>query len=103
MAEIALRDYLTEIGTLIEGNSYDEAIAHSRRILEQYSKCLEAYRLTLGKAALEKEDERAAIRPVPARAQRLIRRTSSRAWPEHCLRPAGAARPRGVEMNAASS
>src|SRR3990172_6016470 len=60
MAQIALRDYLTEIGTLIEGNSYDEAIAHSRRILEQYPKCLEAYRL-MGKAALEKEDDRAAI------------------------------------------
>ena len=60
MAEIALRDYLTEIDTLIEGNSYDEAIAHCRHILGAYPKCLEVYRL-LGKATLEKEDDNAAI------------------------------------------
>ncbi len=60
MAEIVLRDYLSEIESLIERSSYDEAIANCRHILEQRPKCLEAYRL-LGKAALEKEDDRAAI------------------------------------------
>ncbi|MGH2594297.1 MAG: tetratricopeptide repeat protein [Anaerolineae bacterium] len=60
MAEIALRDYLAEIETLIEGSSYDEAMACCRHILEQHPKYLEAYRL-LGKAALEKEDDRAAL------------------------------------------
>ena len=77
MAEIALRDYLTEIGTLIEGNSYDEAIAHSRRILEQYPKCLEAYRL-MGKAALRRK---MTGRPstCSSACSAPIRRTSSRA------------------------
>ncbi len=60
MAEIALRDYVAEIESLIEGSSYDEAIAHCRHILGTYPKYLEVYRL-LGKAALEKEDDRAAV------------------------------------------
>ncbi len=60
MAEIALRDYIAEIESLIEGNAYDEAVAHCRHILTRYPKYLEAYRL-LGKAALEKEDDRAAV------------------------------------------
>ncbi len=60
MADIALRDYVTEIESLIEGNAYDEAVVHCRHILGVYPKYLEAYRL-LGKAALEKEDDRAAL------------------------------------------
>ncbi|HLF26196.1 MAG TPA: tetratricopeptide repeat protein [Anaerolineae bacterium] len=60
MADIALRDYISEIDSLIEGSSYDEAISHCRHILTRYPKYLEAYRL-LGKAALEKEDDRAAV------------------------------------------
>ena len=59
MTEIGLRDYISEVDSLIEGNSYDEAIAHCRHILQQYPKYLEAYRV-LGKAALEKEDYNAA-------------------------------------------
>ncbi len=60
MADIALRDYVKEIDGLIEHNSYDAAINHCKQILDQYPKCVDAYRL-LGKALLEKEDDEAAI------------------------------------------
>lgn len=52
MAEIALRAYVKEIDGLIENEQLDEAIAHSRHILEHHPKHLETYRL-LGKAYLE--------------------------------------------------
>ena len=59
MAEVAFREYLGEIDTLIERGSTDQAIQHCRHILAQYPKAVEAYRL-LGKALLEQEDDRAA-------------------------------------------
>ena len=52
MAEIALRAYVKEIDDLVEREQLDEAIAHSRHILETYPKHLDTYRL-LGKAYLE--------------------------------------------------
>jgi competence ComEA-like helix-hairpin-helix protein len=52
MARINLRDYLREIDDLIDAGRTDEAIAHSRYILELYPKHVETYRL-LGKAYLE--------------------------------------------------
>jgi len=52
MAEIALRAYVKEIDDLVEHEQLDEAIAHSRHILETYPKHLDTYRL-LGKAYLE--------------------------------------------------
>lgn len=52
MPESTLRAYLTEIDDLIEHEQLDEAIAHSRHILQTYPKHLDTYRL-LGKAYLE--------------------------------------------------
>jgi len=52
MADVSLRAYLKEIDELIEREQLDEAIAHSRHILETYPKHLDTYRL-LGKAYLE--------------------------------------------------
>ncbi len=52
MAEIALRAYVKEIDDLVEHEQLDEAIAHSRHVLETYPKHLDTYRL-LGKAYLE--------------------------------------------------
>jgi len=52
MAEIALRTYIKEIDESIEQEQLDQAIAHSRHILETYPKHLDTYRL-LGKAYLE--------------------------------------------------
>src|SRR4030042_5845390 len=52
MAEIALRPYVKEIDDLVEREQLDEAIAHSRHVLETYPKHLDTYRL-LGKAYLE--------------------------------------------------
>ncbi len=52
MAEIALRAYVKEIDDLVEREQLDEAIAHSRHVLETYPKHLDTYRL-LGKAYLE--------------------------------------------------
>jgi competence ComEA-like helix-hairpin-helix protein len=52
MARVNLREYLREIDDLIENGRTDEAIAHSRYILELYPKHIETYRL-LGKAYLE--------------------------------------------------
>ncbi|HZY42552.1 MAG TPA: tetratricopeptide repeat protein, partial [Anaerolineae bacterium] len=59
MAEVALRDYVTDIDGMIENSAYDAAIHHCRHILMQYPKYLEAYRV-LGKALLEKDDHPAA-------------------------------------------
>ena len=47
-----LREYDQEIDRLIERNQLDEAIAHSRHILQVYPKHLDTYRL-LGKSYLE--------------------------------------------------
>jgi tetratricopeptide (TPR) repeat protein len=52
MAEITLREYIREIGLLIDNEQLDEAIAHCLHILQVYPKHLEAYR-QLGKAYLE--------------------------------------------------
>jgi tetratricopeptide (TPR) repeat protein len=52
LAEITLRAYVKEIDDLVEHEQLDEAIAHSRHILETYPKHLDTYRL-LGKAYLE--------------------------------------------------
>jgi tetratricopeptide (TPR) repeat protein len=52
MPESTLRAYLKEIDDLIEHEQLDEAIAHSRHILQTYPKHLDTYRL-LGKAYLE--------------------------------------------------
>ncbi len=52
MAEISLRAYVKQIDDLIERDQLDEAIAHSRHILETYPKHLDTYRL-LGKSYLE--------------------------------------------------
>lgn len=52
MARISLRAYNRNIETMIDGNQIDEAIAHSRHILEFYPKHVDTYRL-MGKALLE--------------------------------------------------
>jgi tetratricopeptide (TPR) repeat protein len=52
MPESTLRAYLKEIDDLIEHEQLDEAIAHSRHILQTHPKHLDTYRL-LGKAYLE--------------------------------------------------
>lgn len=52
MAETTLRDYIRTIDNLIDAEKLDEAIAHSRNILQFHPKHLETYRL-LGKAYLE--------------------------------------------------
>ena len=52
MTDISLRAYNREIEGLIEGNQIEEAIAHSRHILERFPKHVATYRL-LGKAYLE--------------------------------------------------
>ncbi len=59
MAEVALRDYLDEIDNLIDHGSVEAALQHSRHILQQYPKVVDVYRL-MGKALLEREDDRAA-------------------------------------------
>lgn len=52
MAKVSLRSYNREIEGFIDQNRLDEAIAHSRHILQTYPKHLDTYRL-LGKAFLE--------------------------------------------------
>jgi len=52
MATISLRDYFTEINSLIDAGGYNEAIFHCTNILKSYPKCAEVYRL-LGKTLLE--------------------------------------------------
>ncbi len=53
MAEVALRTYVDEIDSQIDNGQIDEAIAHTRHILQKYPKYVDAYRL-LGKALIEK-------------------------------------------------
>ena len=52
MARISLRAYNRDIEAMIDRNQIDEAIAHSRYILEFYPKHVDTYRL-MGKALLE--------------------------------------------------
>lgn len=52
MARIPLRTYYREIEELIDHEDTEQAIAHSRHILEQYPKSVATYRL-MGKALLE--------------------------------------------------
>jgi len=54
MAEIPLRSYLHEIEKHIESGRTDQAISHSRYLLQVYPKCVDAYRL-LGKSYLESQ------------------------------------------------
>ena len=54
MTEVALRSYLHEIEKHIETGRTDQAIAHSRYILQAYPKYVDAYRL-LGKSYLESQ------------------------------------------------
>jgi len=54
MAEVPLRSYLHEIEKDIESGRTDQAIAHSRHILQTYPKYVDAYRL-LGKSYLESQ------------------------------------------------
>jgi competence ComEA-like helix-hairpin-helix protein len=54
MAAIALREYVREIEKQVDGGRNDEAIAHSRHVLETFPKHVEVYRL-LGKAYLESQ------------------------------------------------
>jgi tetratricopeptide (TPR) repeat protein len=59
MAQVGLQEYCQELEGLVEHSAYDEAVAHCRHILEQYPKYVEAYRI-LGKAALDREDDKQA-------------------------------------------
>lgn len=59
MTELTLREYTQEIEGMLERNSYDEAVAHCRHILQQYPKYVQVYRL-LGKMALDREDDQHA-------------------------------------------
>ncbi|OGO31792.1 MAG: hypothetical protein A2Z16_13455 [Chloroflexi bacterium RBG_16_54_18] len=52
MAKIPLRTYLQEIERLVDSHRIDEAVAHSRYILQFYPKYIDVYRI-LGKAYLE--------------------------------------------------
>jgi tetratricopeptide (TPR) repeat protein len=52
MAKIPLRTYLQEVDRMVSSNRIDEAIAHSRYILQIYSRCIAVYRV-LGKAYSE--------------------------------------------------
>jgi tetratricopeptide (TPR) repeat protein len=54
MAAIPLREYVREIEKQVDGGRNEEAIAHSRHILETFPKHVEVYRL-LGKAYLESQ------------------------------------------------
>lgn len=54
MTGIPLRDYIREIDKQVDGKRYDEAIAHSRYLLQTYPKHIDVYRL-LGKAFLESQ------------------------------------------------
>ncbi|MCC6956149.1 MAG: tetratricopeptide repeat protein, partial [Anaerolineales bacterium] len=54
MAEIPLRSYLHEIEKHIESGRTDQAISHSRYLLQIYPKYVDAYRL-LGKSFLESQ------------------------------------------------
>jgi hypothetical protein len=52
MAKIPLRTYLQEIERLVDSQRIDEAVSHSRYILQFYPKYIDVYRV-LGKAYLE--------------------------------------------------
>ena len=52
MAQIPLRDYLSGIEELIDGDQIDDALAHCRQILRSYPKHVDTYRM-MGKAYLE--------------------------------------------------
>jgi competence ComEA-like helix-hairpin-helix protein len=54
MAAISLRDYVREIEKQVDGSRNEEAIAHSRHVLESFPKHVDVYRL-LGKAYLESQ------------------------------------------------
>jgi tetratricopeptide (TPR) repeat protein len=54
MAAIPLREYVREIEKQVDGGRNEEAIAHSRHVLETFPKHVEVYRL-LGKAYLESQ------------------------------------------------
>ena len=54
MVSISLRSYINEINDMVDQRQIDEAIAHSRHILETYPKHVDTYRL-LGKAYLEEQ------------------------------------------------
>jgi tetratricopeptide (TPR) repeat protein len=54
MAAITLRDYVREIEKQVDGSRNEEAIAHSRHVLESFPKHVDVYRL-LGKAYLESQ------------------------------------------------
>ncbi|MDT8306472.1 MAG: tetratricopeptide repeat protein, partial [Anaerolineae bacterium] len=60
MAEITLPKYVQYINTLIDDSRLAEAVAHSRHILEQHPRFIDAYR-TLGKALLEQGDYPGAV------------------------------------------
>ncbi|MEJ5309647.1 MAG: tetratricopeptide repeat protein [Anaerolineae bacterium] len=60
MAEIALRQYESEIDHLIEEARYLEALAHTRHILRQHPRYIGAYYL-LGKTLLEADQPELAI------------------------------------------
>jgi tetratricopeptide (TPR) repeat protein len=60
MAEITLPKYLQYVNSLIDDSRLGEAVAHSRHILEQHPRYLDAYR-TLGKALLEQGDYPGAV------------------------------------------
>ncbi len=60
MAEIALRQYESEIDHLIEEARYLEALAHARHILRQHPRYIGAYYL-LGKTMLEADQPELAI------------------------------------------
>ena len=68
MAEISLREYLSELDRLLENNAADDVILHSRHILQSYPKNASAYR-ALGRALLlngRSDEAEAALRRVLA-------------------------------------
>jgi competence ComEA-like helix-hairpin-helix protein len=54
MVAISLREYVREIEKQVDGGRNEEAIAHSRHVLESFPKYVDVYRL-LGKAYLESQ------------------------------------------------
>jgi len=60
VARVALQEYCDQARTLIDGQSYDEAIAICRHILRRYPKHIRTYQI-LGEACLEKGETDEAI------------------------------------------
>ncbi|OQY22540.1 MAG: hypothetical protein DRJ03_24780, partial [Chloroflexi bacterium] len=60
MGETSLREYCEQIENTIEQGRFAEAVAHSKHILKQYPRYVDAYRL-LGKAMLESGQDEYAI------------------------------------------